>query len=264
MRRLRPIQVAHDLRVASRVRPQRRHEMRVGQEPDVEQQIRIDRDPVFEPEAENRDDQLGAWRRARRDAGEDVTQLVDRHLRGVQHVIGELPDGPHRGALLADPFDRRAIGRERVRPARFAEAAHQRGLRRFEKDQDGIESFAGLEPPVDPGKLPQQFSLADVHHDGRARNLRAGAQRQLREHRKERHRQIVDAEVAEVLERPYRLRFAGPRQPGEHDEPRRDGGARGPPGRVALLAHQRSSPPSASGPCPARCSLRRATSRRAA
>ncbi len=59
------VQVAPHLAVAARVRAQRRHEVRIGQEPDVEQQVGVDRNAVLEPEAQDRDDQPRAWRRAR-------------------------------------------------------------------------------------------------------------------------------------------------------------------------------------------------------
>ena len=43
-------------------RPQRRHEVRVRQEADVEQQVGVDRHAVLEAEAEERDDQPRARR----------------------------------------------------------------------------------------------------------------------------------------------------------------------------------------------------------
>jgi hypothetical protein len=49
------------------MRTKRRHEMRVRQEADVEQQIRVDRDAVLEPEAQDRDDELCAGGCAGRD-----------------------------------------------------------------------------------------------------------------------------------------------------------------------------------------------------
>ena len=46
------------------------------------------------------------------------------------------------------------------------------------------------------------------------------------------HRQVVNAEVAEILERTDRLRLAAARQPGEDDEPRRHRRSRRPPCRM--------------------------------
>ena len=61
----RAIEEAHHLLVAPGMRTKRRHEMRVRQKPDVEQQIQVDRNAVFEAEAQNRDDQLCAGRARR-------------------------------------------------------------------------------------------------------------------------------------------------------------------------------------------------------
>ena len=218
--RLRPVQEAAHFLIAAGVRPQRRHEMRVRQEPHVEQQVGVDRNAVLEPEAQDRDDQPRAGRAAARDAGEDVPQLVHRHRRRVDDVVGHPADRLHRLALLADALDRGPIGRERMRPARFAEAPHQRRLCRLEEDEHRVEVPHVLQPPVDARKLLEQPAFADVDDDRGARDLAAGAQRQLGEHRQQRDRQVVDAEVAEVLERANRLRLARTRQAGEHDEPR--------------------------------------------
>src|SRR4051812_8571193 len=50
MRGARFVQVAYDFGVTSRMRAQRRDEMRIRQEPHVEQQIRVHRDTVLETE----------------------------------------------------------------------------------------------------------------------------------------------------------------------------------------------------------------------
>ena len=68
VRRFRLVEERTHLAVAARVRPQRRHEVRVRQEPDVEQQVGVDRDAVLEAEAQDRDDELGARRAAGLDA----------------------------------------------------------------------------------------------------------------------------------------------------------------------------------------------------
>ena len=57
-RRLGLVEKLPDLAVAPGMRPQVGDEVRVGQEPDIEQQVRIDGNAVLEPEAQDRDDQL--------------------------------------------------------------------------------------------------------------------------------------------------------------------------------------------------------------
>ena len=129
-----------------------------------------------------------------------------------------------------------------MRTPRLAEPPDQHVVGRIEKDEHGIQVADALQAPVRARQFVQHLALAHVNDDRRARHLAAGPQRQLREHREQRHRQIVHAEVPEVLERADRLGFARPREPREDDEARGDGGARGAPCRVALLAHQKSSP----------------------
>ena len=90
-------------------------------------------------------------------------------------------------------------------------------------------------------ELVEHLAFADVDHDRGARDFVAGAQRQLGEHRQERHRQVVDAEVAEVLERADRLRLAGAGEAGEDDEARGDGRARRPPRRVSRSPRSRAA-----------------------
>ena len=72
--------------------------------------------------------------------------------------------------------------------------------------------------PEDLRKRRQEVALADVDDDRDLLDVAAGAQRQLRQRRNERRRQVVDAEVAEILERANRLRLARPRQAGQDDE----------------------------------------------
>jgi hypothetical protein len=55
-----------------------------------------------------------------------------------------------------------------VRPARLAETAHQRGVRRFEEDQRRIQSFHPPQLPVGSRELGDEVLLADVDDDGDA------------------------------------------------------------------------------------------------
>ena len=93
--------------------------------------------------------------RPARDAGERVPQLVDRHLRRVDDVVRHPADRLHRLRLLADALERRAIRRERVRPARLAEAPDERPLRRFEEDQHRVQLPHLLQPLDRPSGTPR-------------------------------------------------------------------------------------------------------------
>ena len=82
----------------------------------------------------------------------------------------------------------------------------------------GIEPGIARSDVEHARELLEQRALAHVDDDGGLLDLGAGPQRQLREGRHQRDRQVVDAEVAEVLERADRLRLARARQPGQDDE----------------------------------------------
>ena len=129
-----------------------------------------------------------------------------------------LADGVQPRPLVADALADRPIRRQRMRPPRLAEAPHERRVARLEEDQHRVEPRHLPQPPEDRRELRQEAALAHVDDDRDLVDVAAGAQRQLRQRRNERRRQVVDAEVAEVLERADRLRLAGPGQPGQHDE----------------------------------------------
>ena len=94
-------------------------------------------------------------------------------------------------------------------PAGLAEPADERRLGRLQKDQHRIQAAHRFEAPVDPRKIGQQFAFTHVDDDGRARDFASCAQCELCEHRQQGDRQVVDAEVPEILEGADRLRLAG-------------------------------------------------------
>jgi hypothetical protein len=205
VRRVRLLEECPDLPVAPRMGPQVRNEVRVGQEPHVEEEVRVDRDPVLEAETEDGDDQLRAGGSSAFDVPERVPQLVDGHLRRVHDVLGQPAERLHALALFADAFEGGPVRRERVRPARLAEPPHEHVVVGVEEDQHRVEVPHALQAAEHLRNLLQHLSFAHVDDDRRPRDLVARAQRQFREHRQERHRQVVDAEVAEILERADRL-----------------------------------------------------------
>jgi hypothetical protein len=87
-----------------------------------------------------------------------------------------------------------------MRPPRLAEAPQQRRVARVEKHEPhGLRRLA-LQLPVDEREARERLALADVDDDGRtpdlawltsARSANVGIS----------DRQVVDAEVAEILER---------------------------------------------------------------
>ena len=129
-----------------------------------------------------------------------------------------------------------------MRPPRLAEPPHQRRVARLEEDQHRVEPrhrFAAAARPSGTatgtcprGRRRRCATFVD------ARRLRAATASPASGSSV--RRQVVDAEVAEVLERANRLRLARARQPGEHDERRAAARAlprpaqAAPPARAAL------------------------------
>ena len=178
--------------------------------------------PCLKPKLTRVTASLPAWpfhvARRERERLERLPQLMHRQVRRVDDVIGHRPDAVHPPALGLDPFRRRRVRRQRMRPPRFAEAPHERGVRRLEEDQRRVQPFHAPQLPVRLRELREKILFPDVHDDGDARD--AFAPHEIGERRNERRRNVVDAEVAEILERPDRLRFPRARQAGQHDEPR--------------------------------------------
>ena len=83
----------------------------------------------------------------------------------------------------------------------------------------GLSPGIALQLAEDLRKRREEPALADVDDDRDLRRSPPARRDSFASVGIERRRQVVDAEVAEVLERANRLRLAGARQPGEHDEP---------------------------------------------
>src|SRR5262249_45085550 len=123
-------------------------EMRVGQETHVEDQVSVQRDPVFEPEADDRD--LGFARRVlrRETVPQPRAQRVDGVIGGVNYDVGQGADRFELRARRADRLDY-APGAEGVRPPRFTVAALQRGVARLHKEDCRFDVVAAVELRVD-------------------------------------------------------------------------------------------------------------------
>jgi hypothetical protein len=76
--------------------------VRIGQEPRVEHQIGVEWHAVLEAEAEEGHDRTGAGATVARGGHECVPQLVHGHVRGVDDLVGHLPDRHQLLALEAD------------------------------------------------------------------------------------------------------------------------------------------------------------------
>ena len=161
-------------------------------------------------------------RRARpvaRQAHEELPQLVDRHVRRVDDLVGHARGSrsaarARRGSLRStDRSGASGCGR-RVSLKRRTSAAWLASR----KISIGFEPRHLAQLLEDLRERRQEVAFAHVDDDRDLLDVAAAAQRQLRQRRNQRRRQVVDAEVAEILERADRLRLARSGQPGEDDE----------------------------------------------
>src|SRR5215813_1094978 len=123
-------------------------EMRVGQEAHVEDQVGVQRNPVFEPEADDRDLSLARRVLRRETVPQPPAQCVYSVVGGVNYNVGQSADRFEILALRADRLDY-APGAQGVRPPRFAVAALQRGVARLHKEDCRFDVVAAVELRVD-------------------------------------------------------------------------------------------------------------------
>src|SRR6185436_13418599 len=102
-----PLHVAHHRRVVPGQGLELGHEVRVGQEAHVEDQVGLRGHAELVGEGEHGDDQRRGPAAQVVVLLDVVAQLVDGEVRGVEDVVGHLADGLQGLALLADPLDGR-------------------------------------------------------------------------------------------------------------------------------------------------------------
>src|SRR5262245_23149808 len=126
-------------------------EMRVGQEAHVEDQVGVQRNPVFEPEADDRD--LGFARRVlrRETVPQPRAQRMDGVVRGVNYDVRQRADRLELPALRADRLDY-APGAQRMRSPRFAVTALQYGVARLHEEDRRFDVVAAVKLCVDQRK----------------------------------------------------------------------------------------------------------------
>ena len=94
--------------------------------------------------------------------------------------------------------DRHARALKRMRTPRLAEAAHQRFVVGFEKQQPRIDAAPDL--PEDSRELPQSRPFAHIDHQRRAPD-RGGIAHQFGKLRDQFDRKIIDGVIAEIFQR---------------------------------------------------------------
>src|SRR5579871_1310157 len=208
-----------DARVEPGTVPQLLDEEGVGEEPAVDHEVGVARQAVLVAEGDQ-----SHRHRARVGTLDEVAQrraqLVGGEGARVEDAIGDLAQGEQRVALAADAVgDRAALGGG-VRAPGLAEAAHEHVVVGLEvEDLDDGARRAQLGEHA--GEVEQEPPRAHVDAQRDAPDLLARALPQLEEARHQRHRQIVDAVEAEVLEHVQRGALARARHPRDHEHVQR-------------------------------------------
>ena len=210
------------------LRAQAGDEMRIGQEAAVEHQVGVERHAVFEAEALERQHQpraLGGGRATI--AWKICAQLVNGEVRRVDDLVRHRADlapasaAPRSIASATGRSGASGCGR-RVSLKRRSSAASLASR----NTSIGSQVRRRLQPPPDRRKLANEPALAHVDDDGDLGLVGVLAQRQVGQHRNQRRRQVVDAVVAEILERADRVRLAGAGHAGDDQEVARDRASR--------------------------------------
>src|SRR6185503_13645841 len=117
------------------------------------------------------------------------------------------------------PFGDGSIGRERMRSPGLAESAHQRRAVGLEEDESRLHSGGRLQFAIHLRKLLEEPAFTHVDDNRDALETCIAAAGQIRERRNELAGQVIDAKIAQVLERSNGVRLSRPGQPRENDEP---------------------------------------------
>src|SRR3990172_9233436 len=195
------------------------HEVGVGEEADVEDQVRVVRDPVLVAEGDQRHRQGAPALRLPVEIHQQLLELVDGQARGVHDPVGDLPDVGHRLPLGPDPVEDIAVRRERVPPAGLVVAADERLGPRFEEQHlRGVAPLLQLLEGLD--EVGEVFPLPHIHAKGDPPDFAGGLGAERGEGRDERGRQVINAEVAHVLEALDGVALPRPAEAGDDDETR--------------------------------------------
>ena len=108
--------------------------MGVGKEAHVEDEVGVGRDAVLVAEADDGDEH-GASVGIFEALGDEVAELMDIELRGIDHDIGELADGLHDGAFVMEAFTNGESFAKGMRAAGFAVTAEESVVGGVNKDE---------------------------------------------------------------------------------------------------------------------------------
>jgi len=204
-----------DFGIFASVAAQGRDEMRVWQKAHVENQVGVGGHAVLVAKA-NDGDQHGAVVGILEALGNKVTEFMDVELRGVNHHIGQLADGLHERALVAQTFANGQSFAEGVRPARLAIAAEERVIAGIDEDQrDGMILAKVLQQS---GELFELRSFARIHQQGGAAKVAFAGGVQFRKNGHQLDGEVIDTVEAHVFEGAEDGAFSGAGNAGEDNE----------------------------------------------
>src|SRR5438128_6818388 len=187
-----------DRRVGPGAGPQLLDEAGGGEEAAVERQAGVGRQAVLVAERDE-----GDRHRARLGALDEVAQRAAQLVHGerarVEDAAGDLAQRPQLLALAPDAVGEHAALGRGMRPARLAEAAHEHVVARLEVEHLERDA-AHAQLLEDAREFVEEVPLAHVEAERHAPHLLARALPHLDEAGDERHRQVVDAVEAQVLE----------------------------------------------------------------
>ena len=149
--------------------------------------------------------------------GDPPPQHAAGQVAGVHHHVGALAQRRQQLPLGADPVDDPPFRRQRVAAAGLLVAVDQGLLVGLEEEHRRFQAV-GLEVVEHLQQVVEVVAAAHVGDDRGALDAAALVAEELAEAADHPRRQVVDAEVAAVLEGGDRLRLAGARVAGDDDQ----------------------------------------------
>ena len=210
--------------------------VRVLHEPDVEDEVRLERHAVLEPEADELEGELVGPDVGGQRGEQPLAELAQRQVRGVEDDVRLAPDGVEPAALLGDRAGDPALVAERMAVAGLAEPPDQDVVARLEED-DPRPDPAALERAAHRRQRERRVAGPDVEDDRHAREPLAIGRDELGQVGQQLTGQVVDDGVAEVLEQLGGGRLAAAGQPADDHDGRLGHGVRR-CARVGLAGHR--------------------------
>jgi hypothetical protein len=214
----RPLLLEHvvgHLGVEAGARPQLGDPVRVGQEPHVGHEVGVDGDAVLEAEADHA--HLEPHRERSAELGRDAGgELVDVEVGGVDHEVGVAPQPGEHLALALQAVEQPAVALERARAPGCLLAADEHLVARLEEDQRRVAAGRAVREVL--RQRVEEGARAHVDHERHGLSRPLAGVDEADDVLEQAGRQVVDHEVAEILQLLGRRAAAGPGHPGHDDQ----------------------------------------------